>query len=205
MSQSVSSEAVFARNKMAAFYGPPNEDRLPEISVGVEESNQALDLNVVQLAGEMRNGIVPANQPVGDDVEPGFDMLRDHLAGNFILHVEKIGGGSVAAVERGNRSPQGLQFRGIADARVAPCAGKVEARSRAHLETSLQKLKKRFGSKFAIRTLRRRVFSASCSRNGSKLRAAEQYPWRDCSPPSSAPLRTASLCRIFSSYYKLQM
>src|SRR5580704_3200859 len=132
MAQCVSGETVFTCDEMPAFYRRSDEDRLTEISVGVEESNEAFDFHVIQLAGEMRNRVVPANQAVGDHVEPGFHLLGDNMPGHFILHVEKIGSGSVAAVERSNCSPQRLQFRRIADARVAARTRKMEARSCTH-------------------------------------------------------------------------
>src|ERR1700733_5763018 len=132
MAESVSRETIITGGKMAAFERRSGKDRLAKIRVGVEEADEAFDLNVVELAGQVRNGVIPANQAVGDNVEAGFHLFGDDGAGHVVLHVEKIGGGAVASVERGNCSAQALQIRGIADARVASRAGKVEARSRAH-------------------------------------------------------------------------
>jgi len=134
VSQGISREAVFAGEQIASFYGRFDEDWLPKISIGIEESNEAFDLNIVQFAGEVGDGIVPANQAVGDYVESSFYLLGDYVAGDFVLNVEEIGVGSFSAIERGNGSAEGLRFGGIAYARVAARARKIEAGSRAHFE-----------------------------------------------------------------------
>ena len=46
MAQGVSREAVFTRDEMPAFYGRSGENQLAEISVGVEESNEAFDFDL---------------------------------------------------------------------------------------------------------------------------------------------------------------
>ena len=132
MAEGVSREAVIPGGKMAAFERRSGEDGLAKIGVGIEEANEPFDLNVIEFAGQVRNGIVPANQPVGDDVKAGFHLFGDDEAGYVVLHVEEIGGGTVSSVERGDGSPQELQFRGIADARIASRAGEVEAGGGAH-------------------------------------------------------------------------
>jgi len=134
MAQGVSGETVFTCDEMPAFYRRSDEDRLTEISIGIEESNEAFDFDVIQFASEMRNWVIPANQAVGDNVEPGFYLLGDYVAGDFVLNVEEIGVGSFSAIERGNRSLEILEFEGIAYARVASRARKMEAWSCAHLE-----------------------------------------------------------------------
>src|ERR1700722_19225582 len=265
MAQGVSSEAVFACDEMATFYWRSDEDRLTEIGVGIEESNEAFDFDVVELAGEMRDRVVPANQAVSDHVEPGSYLFGDHVAGDFVLNVEEIGVGAFSAVERGNRSAEELQFRGIADARVAARAGKVEARNSTHLvpgscwanfstraagesekhgrieglrenfkesasgakallrlrtlrrggrpalprrsvvtqarraAKQASKLRRSFGSKFAIRARCRSLFSTGCRTSNpksSRLESAEQIPLVVC---RGALARNADARRIVSS------
>src|ERR1700720_4126798 len=109
MAEGVSREAVITGDKVTAFHRRSGEDGLAKISVGIEEANEAFDLNVVEFAGQVRNRIVPANQAVGDHVEAGPHLFGDDAAGYVVLYVEEIGGRAVASVECGNRSPQDLQ------------------------------------------------------------------------------------------------
>src|SRR6202046_2233110 len=132
MTERVSGETVIAGGKIAAFQRRSGEGGLPKIGVGIKEANKAFDLNVVEFAGEVRNGIVPTNQPVGDDVEAGFHLFGDDVPGYVVLHIEEIGGGAITSIERGNRSAQDLQLGRVTDARVAARAGKVETGSGAH-------------------------------------------------------------------------
>ena len=104
MAEGVSRETVITGGKMAAFQRRSGKDRLAKIRVGVEEADEAFDLNVVELAGQVRNGVIPANQAVGDNVEAGFHLFGDDGAGDVILHVEEVGGGAVTSVESGDGS-----------------------------------------------------------------------------------------------------
>ena len=104
MAEGVSRETVITGGKMAAFQRRSGKDRLAKIRVGVEEADESFDLNVVELAGQVRNGIVPTNQAVGDNVEAGFHLFGDDGAGDVILHVEEVGGGAVTSVESGDGS-----------------------------------------------------------------------------------------------------
>src|ERR1700735_752065 len=135
MAEGVSREAVITCGEMTAFERRSGEDGLAKISVGVEEPNETFDLNVIELAGEVRNGIVPADQAVRDHVETSLHLFGDDITGDIVLYVEEVGGGAVASVESGDRSPQDLQPGGVADPRVAARAGKVEAGRGAHWET----------------------------------------------------------------------
>ena len=134
MAEGVSGEAVISGGEMSAFERGSGEDRLPKVSVRVKEPDEAFDLNVIDFAGQVRDGIVPADQAVGDHVETGLDLFADDVAGYVVLYVEEVGGGAVASVERGDGSAQGLQLGRIADARVASGAGKIETWSGVHLE-----------------------------------------------------------------------
>ena len=75
---------------MSAFERRSGEDGLAKIGVGIEEANEPFDLNVVEFAGQVRNGVVPANQPVGDDVKAGFHLFGDDEAGYVVLYVEEL-------------------------------------------------------------------------------------------------------------------
>jgi hypothetical protein len=76
MAEGVSREAVITGGKMSAFERRSGEDGLAKIGVGIEEANEPFDLDVIEFAGQVRNGIVPANQPVGDDVKAGSSPVR---------------------------------------------------------------------------------------------------------------------------------
>src|ERR1700735_5058174 len=132
MAEGVSREAVITCGEMTAFERRSGEDGLAKISVGVEEPNETFDLNVIELAGEVRNGIVPADQAVRDHVETSLHLFGDDITGDIVLYVEEVGGGAGASVECGARSPEELQLGGVADPRVAARARKIEARNAAH-------------------------------------------------------------------------
>src|SRR5271156_158267 len=135
MAEGVSSEAVISGGEMSAFERGSGEDRLPKVSVRIEESDKPFDLNVIELAGEVSEVIVPADKAFVDHVETCFHLFGNEVAGYVVLYVEEVGGGAAASIERGDGSAQGLQFGRITDARVASGAGEIETGGGNHRQS----------------------------------------------------------------------
>src|ERR1700675_347910 len=126
MSEGVAGKAVFVGDEIATPGGFGGEGRLAKIGIGVKKAQKAANFYVFELSGDVGDGIVPANLAIGDDVEAGFHLVGDGAADHFVLGVEDVGGGALAAVEGRDGAAQELKLEGVADARIAAGAGEVQ-------------------------------------------------------------------------------
>src|SRR5580658_6919347 len=119
MAEGIASETKVLGDDRIVSLGNAGDKGLAKIKVGVEKALQADDLDVGEFGCDVGDRVLPANLAVGDDVEPGFQLVGDSTARHLIFGVEKIRGIAFAAIERGDGATENLEFVAVADAWIA--------------------------------------------------------------------------------------